>query len=417
MYKNKKIDNNVGEKHNSYMYKNGEIEIEVLPANKGDCILITIEKEDIHILIDGGTVETYRNYLKTRLIQLRNEGKEIDLLIVTHIDNDHIGGIIELLKENGSDMDSKIIRIKNIWHNSYRHLQFDKNQTLGKSEKNILSKIIANGEVSLNYNLGKSSPISAIQGTTLAGLIFEGCYHWNEQSEGQAIINNGINYQFGKECFISVLKPNISDLEKLGKKWKRDLKKSKYSFVFSEDKLFDDAFEYYCRCMPTGGNGNNEKISYSNRNIERTIEEISREQVSEDNSITNRSSISVMIKYRNKKLLFLADNIADGVLEYLSPEDRVCSLVKLPHHGSANNISDNFVKCIESDTYLVSTNSEKYNHPDIETLAKIACKRTEYVKRMYFNYKIDKVADFEKKIYGMNDIEFVYLGEGQKIYL
>lgn len=54
---------------------------------------------------------------------------------------------------------------------------------------------------------------------------------------------------------------------------------------------------------------------------------------------------------------------------------------------------------------------------NIETLAKIACKRTEYVKRIYFNYKIDKVADFEKKIYGMNDIEFVYLGEGQKIYL
>lgn len=49
------------------MYKKSEIEIEVLPANEGDCILITIEKEDIHILIDGGTAETYRNYLKTRL--------------------------------------------------------------------------------------------------------------------------------------------------------------------------------------------------------------------------------------------------------------------------------------------------------------------------------------------------------------
>ena len=170
--------------------------------------------------------------------------------------------------------------------------------------------------------------------------------------------------------------------------------------------------------MPTDGNGNNEKICYSNHNTEEmTIEEISREPMSEDNSITNRSSISVIIRYRNKKLLFLADNIADDVLEYLSQEDRGYSLVKLPHHGSANNISDDFVECIESDTYLVSTNSEKYNHPDIETLAKIACKRTEYVKRIYFNYKIDKVADFEKKIYGMNDIEFVYLGEGQKIYL
>ena len=91
------------------------------------------------------------------------------MLIVTHIDNDHIGGIIELLKENGSDMDSKIIRIRNIWHNSYRHLQFEKNQKLGRSEKNILNKIIANGEVYFNYNLGKNNLISAIQGTTLLG--------------------------------------------------------------------------------------------------------------------------------------------------------------------------------------------------------------------------------------------------------
>lgn len=125
-------------------------EIEALPANEGDCILVTIEQESLHILIDGGTAETYRNYLKNRLIQLKNEGGAIDLLIVTHIDNDHIGGVIELLKENGSNKDSKIIEIKNIWHNSYRHLQFEKKGTLGNSEKKILNTVIAGGEVSLN---------------------------------------------------------------------------------------------------------------------------------------------------------------------------------------------------------------------------------------------------------------------------
>ena len=400
------------------MYNEEKIEVEVLPANEGECILVTIEKEDIHILIDGGTSETYRRFLKSRLVQLKKAGKNIDLLIVTHIDNDHIGGIIELLKENGSDIDSKIIRIKNIWHNSYKHLQIEKNGELGRSERNLLHKIISNGEVATNCNLNKNDPISAIQGTTLAGLIFEGGYHWNEQFEGMAIINNGINYQFGKECFISVLKPTMSDLEKLGKKWKRDLKKSKYSFTFSKDKLFDDAFEYYCRCMPMDGNGNNEGISYSNHNTEEmTIEELSRKLVSKDKSITNRSSISIILSYRNKKLLFLADNITDSILEYLSKIDKKYALVKVPHHGSANNINDEFIESIECDTYLISTNSEKYNHPDIETLAKIACKRTGYVKKIYFNYKIEKVVDFEKKIYGMNDIEFVYLEQGQKIYL
>ena len=196
------------------------------------------------------------------------------------------------------------------------------------------------------------------------------------------------------------------------------LKKIKYSFEFSEDKIFDDAFEYYCRCMPIDGNGYNENICSENYcTEEKTIQEIAGKTIKMDNSITNRSSISVIIRYRNNKLLFLADNIAADVIKYLGQEDMFFSLVKLPHHGSVKNISSDFIKNIETDIYLISTNSEKYNHPDIETLAKIACKRTEYVKRIYFNYKIDKVTDFEKKIYGMNDIEFVYLGEGQKIYL
>lgn len=75
------------------MYKKSEIEIEVLPANEGDCILITIEKEDIHILIDGGTAETYRNYLKTRLIQLKNEG------IHRIMDKNKASGIDKVTKE------------------------------------------------------------------------------------------------------------------------------------------------------------------------------------------------------------------------------------------------------------------------------------------------------------------------------
>lgn len=400
------------------MTKKHEIEIEILPANEGDCLLITIINEDIHILIDGGTANTYRTYLRERLIQLRNDGKAIDLLVVTHIDNDHIGGIIELLKENGSNENPHIIEIRNIWHNSYRHLQFDKKDALGKKEKNILNNIISNGEANLNRKLNNSEPISALQGTTLAGLIYKGNYHWNEQFEGKAILNNQINYRFGEKCCVSVLKPKKFDLEKLEKKWKKYLKSSKFSFAFSNDVLFDDAFEYYCRFLRKDATGYNEKISYNNRKIEEmNIKDISKIITNSDSSITNRSSISIVIYYGNKKLLFLADNIASEALEDLSQKEMNYSLVKLPHHGSESNIDDCFIKNVETGIYLVSTNSEKYNHPDLETLAKIACKKTDYVKKIYFNYKVEKVVKFEQKIDKINNIEFIYLKKGQKIYL
>lgn len=400
------------------MIKNHEIEVELLPANEGDCILITIIKEDIHILIDGGTSDTYRNCLRERLIQLKKQGKRIDLLIVTHIDNDHIGGIIEFLKENGSNDDSNIIEVKNIWHNSYRHLQFDKKDSLGKQEKNILNNIISNGEAALNKALNNNESISAIQGTTLAGLIYEGNYSWNEQFNGQAIRSSKINYRFGEKCFISVLKPRKTDIEKLEKKWKKYLRTFKYSFKFSDDILFDDAFEYSCRFLRKKTTGYNEKISYNNCEAEKMdIRDISKKQTNNDSSITNKSSISVIISYENKKLLFLADNIASDALKDLNVDEMNFSLVKLPHHGSASNIDDHFIENVETGIYLVSTDSKKYKHPDLETLAKIACKKTDYVKKIYFNYKVEKILEFEKNINNFDKIEFVYLKKGQKICL
>lgn len=395
-----------------------DIEVEALPANEGDCILVTIIKDDIHILIDGGTAETYRNYLRDCLLRMKDEGKAIDLLIVTHIDNDHIGGIIELIKENGTSSESKIVAIKNIWYNSYRHLQFEKNSTTGRLEKRILNRIIANGEVCFNCNTDINSPISAMQGSTLAGLLYCGKYNWNRQFNEQAVIYTGDKYHISNDCAISVLKPKLDDLDKLGKLWERELKKSKFSFEFSDDEIFDDAFEYYYRCMSPERTGYNEKISYEEcKKEEMTIDRLAKKLVNRDSSITNKSSISIIIEYRDKKLLFLADNMAADTSEDLSLEDSWYSLIKLPHHGSASNISDNFIESIDSDKYLISTNSQRYNHPDIETLAKIACKRTKYVKKVYFNYMIKKVIDFQNKINGMDDIEFVYLGEERKIYL
>lgn len=87
------------------------IGIEVLKASYGDCILISIVQDGLPyiIMIDGGTGDTYTyknkkgkraaGALKDKLEQLRREGKHIDLLIITHVDNDHIGGIINWFED------------------------------------------------------------------------------------------------------------------------------------------------------------------------------------------------------------------------------------------------------------------------------------------------------------------------------
>ena len=40
--------------------------------------------------------------------------------------------------------------------------------------------------------------------------------------------------------------------------------------------------------------------------------------------------------------------------------------VKLPHHGSRNNVSQELIEVIESRSYLFSTSGAVYKHPDRE---------------------------------------------------
>lgn len=46
-------------------------------------------------------------------------------------------------------------------------------------------------------------------------------------------------------------------------------------------------------------------------------------------------------------------------------------LVKLPHHGSKANVTDEFLELVTSSRFLVSTNGSHYHHPDKVALQRI----------------------------------------------
>lgn len=101
------------------------VNIEVLKASYGDCIFVTIEDENTEytIMIDGGTSSTYSSknkkgknedgQLKEKLANLKKQCKPIDLLIVTHVDDDHIGGIIKWFEDELPTQDF----VKRVWMN------------------------------------------------------------------------------------------------------------------------------------------------------------------------------------------------------------------------------------------------------------------------------------------------------------
>ncbi len=73
--------------------------IEALPAERGDCLLIEYGEDaaDPHrILIDCGPKLTYPR-LKARIEAIPKGKRHFELFVVTHVDDDHIGGALEFL--------------------------------------------------------------------------------------------------------------------------------------------------------------------------------------------------------------------------------------------------------------------------------------------------------------------------------
>jgi beta-lactamase superfamily II metal-dependent hydrolase len=65
-------------------------------AAEGDCILLT-SADGHHALIDGGRAHSFKKATLPVLQELAESGEQLDLVCVSHIDRDHIEGILHLL--------------------------------------------------------------------------------------------------------------------------------------------------------------------------------------------------------------------------------------------------------------------------------------------------------------------------------
>ncbi len=359
------------------------IQVEMLSAGPGDCFLITLVEDDFRILIDGGTAQTYERYLKPGLLQLSKQGKAINLLVVTHTDNDHIGGIIELFKENGCSSDAKIIPVDEVWYNSYRHLSMETALQAGFREKVILQDIISNRSVR-DWAEGETGAkqISAAQGTTLAGLLYKGKYNWNSLFFGNAVSTDfQEEIQISKNAVVKLLSPTGESIDRLRKLWAEELKKNKYDFQFSKEEFFDDAYEYYFRYLRETA-GSQVKIAKASQE-EQNMEQMVYEEMPRDTSPTNNASIAFVLKSGEKKLLFSGDLCADLLQD---TEQGIYDLIKIPHHGSGKNITRDFLKKYKARNYLISTDGSLHQHPNAGVIAKIMPVSVEGEKRIFFNY-------------------------------
>ncbi|PFD01863.1 hypothetical protein CN995_10150 [Bacillus cereus] len=372
------------------------ITVKMFPAKNGDCFLVSLGLDNKkHILIDCGYVETYRDYLKEELMKIASNGEAIDLMVITHIDQDHILGALAFLEENN---EAPFIEIKEIWHNSYRHIQFEKEKVekITEQELTILNREVVLGSSFLQHRIGKSkirdADISAKQGSMLAALILEGGYPWNKSFDGKAVNYDNKNFIVKDQYTLTLLSPNTNKLKRLSRAWLRDLKKQKMNFSLSNERIFDDAYEFYLirqgEQKVVESNISSGAINYNEKSIENIVLQNSKEEI--DSSVVNGSSISFIIEYQGKRLLFLADAHPDLIYDNICKlEEKYFDLIKLPHHGSKRNITRDLIENLSSELFLISTNGDKHGHPDFDSLARLLYYQRHRLKTLVFNYETD----------------------------
>jgi beta-lactamase superfamily II metal-dependent hydrolase len=316
-------------------------EIEMLPAREGDCLWLRYgdSKNIKQILIDGGRAATAK-IVKKRLAALPLKAREFELLIITHVDRDHIEGILNIIEDPRSG-----VKFKDIWFNGYHHLHDGKIETFGPAQGERLSRAL----------IKKRLP-------------------WNKRLRGNAVCVRGNRIpkiRIAGGLTLSLLSPDAQKLKDLIPEWEKECKKAG---------------------LMAGAKG---RASESKSRFEilgtPDIETLARSPFEKDPKAPNGSSIAVLAQYKGKSVLLAADAHVDRLLESLnilkgSARRLRIDAFKVPHHGSHRNASKELLELLKCRHYLVSTNGSYFEHPSMTAIARVV-KFGGKGLTLHFNYR------------------------------
>lgn len=340
--------------------------LDVRRARKGDCLLLHFGSKDDPglVLIDGGPKSVYKPHLKPRLDQIRkarglekNDSLIVDLLMVSHVDDDHIQGILDLTKEEVAAQMAhrpQLLNVQSFWHNSFDDVINHTPKELTASFKNQFGAAATNGgNFPDKARQGVEDSSSEDQEVVRAGLkvlaSIEQGFRLRRDAErlgfprspefdgklvlaregGQAVpIARGLKF-----TVVGPMQHELSALHEKHIKWLEDLKK--------KHKSPAEALAAYV-----------------------------------DKSVPNLSSIVVLAELGGKRMLLTGDARGDKILEGLQlvgllgpgTNSKIkVDLLKVPHHGSANNLDNDFFERIIAKHYVFSGNGE-HGNPEREAL-------------------------------------------------
>jgi beta-lactamase superfamily II metal-dependent hydrolase len=298
--------------------------LHALPAGNGDALVVDYgtTAHTRRVLVDGGVSKT-----APAVEKFLGPDAVLQLLIVTHIDNDHIAGVVKLIESVHPP------KPKEVWYNGYRHLPESRLEAMGP-----------------------------VEGERLTRLIEEHRYPWNRLFHDKAVAvsaatSSKVTLDGGLAC--TVLSPGLQQLEILRQK-------STWTQVVQQGGL--DPKVKVPKEPPLPGL---ERLGAIN------IDALADAKTAADTAPANGSSIALLLEFAGRRCLLAGDAHPDVLISNIDeifgagkPLD--VNVFKLPHHGSKANVTTELIRRVPASTYVFCTDgSGNQRHPDDAAVARV----------------------------------------------
>lgn len=327
----------------------------------GDCITLLLKNDDkeIHIMVDCGAYkEEVDNYVK-------NEFKSIiDYLIITHIDNDHINGVIAMLSSNPQLM------IRNILYNCYQRTSGNLQGWNEKMKENV-KRLYGHLPVVVDMLEGK---INAETSKSLAENILNND-NWKNAWRRDYITSDTspieLEGNMGRFIFLS---PSKDALDVLDNKYRALFWKMLYKKKELDYDKEETIYEALMSIVATESSDQEATPISATALGEKTLECYANEGL-KPLSDENEASIAFIWEYGGHRILFLGDaspNCVFPKLEELYKDNAkpiLFDAIKVSHHGSAHSTSKGQLRIADSERYFITGGAS--TRPSYQALSRI----------------------------------------------
>jgi hypothetical protein len=356
--------------------------LDIRRARKGDCLLLHggTKESPFLVMIDGGPGNVYVPHLRPRLAAIKAARKldaqkplPIDLLMVSHVDDDHIRGILDFTRELTEAVGVPFARISSLWHNTF-------DDVIGNTPSELTAAVSNQfGAASLDGGLPDDATVDAdedeevIVSTLKVLASIEQGHRLRDQAKtlrvdlntefgGALIIADQTPIDMGDELTFLVVGPMKPELTKLQQKHDEWLKEQK-----EKKKSSDEALSAYV-----------------------------------DKSVPNLSSLVLLASSGGKRILLTGDARGDKILEGLElvgalepGKSMHVDILKVPHHGSSNNVERDFYERITADRYVFSGDGE-HGNPERGSLEMLLDARGADAFEIHLTYPVAEIDEGRK---------------------